>query len=45
MNKLIALAVLLFAVSSLSACNTVSGIGKDTQAAGKAIEKTAEGNK
>ncbi|MDR2014197.1 MAG: entericidin A/B family lipoprotein [Azoarcus sp.] len=29
-------------VSGLSACNTVQGVGKDIQAGGKAIEKSAK---
>lgn len=45
MKKLIALGALLFAVLSLNACNTISGVGKDVQSAGKGIEKSAEENK
>jgi predicted small secreted protein len=29
-------------MASLSACNTVEGVGEDTQEAGEAIEETAE---
>ena len=29
-------------VLSLTACNTMAGVGKDTQAAGEKIEKEAE---
>ncbi len=32
-------------VGGLSACNTISGAGKDIKSGGKAIEKTAEANK
>ncbi len=32
---------LLLAVLSLTACNTVQGIGKDIEKGGKAIEKAA----
>lgn len=36
--------VLIAAAAALSAaaCNTISGMGKDTQAAGKAVTDTAE---
>lgn len=36
--------VLLAAAAALSvaACNTVAGIGRDAQAAGQAVEQTAE---
>jgi len=37
---LVILAVALF----LSACNTVNGIGKDLESAGKAVQKTSEKN-
>lgn len=32
----------LAAVFTLSACNTVQGVGKDIQKAGEAIEKSSE---
>ena len=32
----------LVSVLALSACNTVSGAGKDVSSAGKAVTKTAE---
>ena len=35
-------ALLLFAVLSLSACNTASGLGKDVEAAGETLSDTAE---
>lgn len=37
-----ALIAVLAAAFALSACNTMEGVGKDTQAAGKKIEKEAE---
>lgn len=40
-SPLIALAALVGAVS-LGACNTVEGVGEDVQAAGQAVEQTAE---
>lgn len=40
-TPLIALAA-LFAAGSLAACNTVEGAGEDVQAAGQAIEQTAQ---
>lgn len=36
-----ALVILVMALS-LSACNTVKGIGKDIESAGKAVQKTSE---
>ncbi|HEV2530462.1 entericidin A/B family lipoprotein [Phenylobacterium sp.] len=41
MRKLIVLAAAAAAVL-VAACNTVSGVGKDVQAAGKAVSTTAE---
>ena len=41
MRKLIVLAAAAAALM-VSACNTVSGLGKDAEAAGKAITGTAE---
>jgi predicted small secreted protein len=38
---LIAFAALVGA-TSLAACNTVEGVGEDVQAAGQAVEETAE---
>ena len=43
MKKLI-LAV-LSAAFLLTGCNTMEGIGEDTQAAGRSLEKSAERNK
>ncbi len=37
-----ALVAVLVGAFVLSACNTMEGVGKDTQAAGKKIEKEAE---
>jgi entericidin B len=42
MKKLIALMVGAFI---LAGCNTMAGIGEDTQAAGKKLENSAERNK
>jgi entericidin B len=39
-SPLIALALL--GAASLAACNTVEGVGEDVQAAGQAVEETAE---
>jgi predicted small secreted protein len=36
------LVALAFAVTGLSACNTVSGVGRDLQAAGRAMTSAAE---
>jgi predicted small secreted protein len=43
MKKLIAL--LLGASFLLAGCNTIAGVGEDTQAAGKKLENSAERNK
>jgi predicted small secreted protein len=37
--------LLLLAMSALSACNTISGMGKDVEAAGQATSDTAEKTK
>ncbi|HZH26915.1 MAG TPA: entericidin A/B family lipoprotein [Azospirillaceae bacterium] len=37
-----AIAAVLFLATSLGACNTVEGFGRDTQAAGRAVSKTAQ---
>ena len=44
MRKLL-LAVMLAAPLLASACNTISGLGKDVGAVGTAVSKTAEENK
>lgn len=36
------LLVIVFAVSSLSACNTVRGIGRDVEKTGQAMQKGAD---
>jgi predicted small secreted protein len=42
----IALAAIAFMLAaSAAACNTVEGVGQDTQAAGEAIEDAADDNK
>lgn len=40
-SPLIALAALIGA-ASLSACNTVQGVGEDVEAAGQAVDEAAE---
>ena len=43
MKRLIALMLLaLFSIGSLSACNTVAGVGKDVEKVGDKIEDKAE---
>lgn len=42
MRPIINVSLALAAVLALSACNTVSGAGKDVSSAGKAVTKTAE---
>jgi len=42
MKKLI---VILAAVFTLAACNTISGVGKDIEAAGSAVDKAATDTK
>ncbi len=43
MKKVIAL--ILGAAFLLAGCNTIAGVGEDTQAAGKKLENSAERNK
>jgi entericidin B len=43
--KLCSIVVLAFSALALSACNTIEGMGKDIQAGGQAIERSAEQNK
>ena len=45
MYRKILYAVLTIFMFMLSACNTVSGAGKDIQKGGEAIENSAEDNK
>ncbi|ARO87561.1 entericidin, EcnA/B family [Nitrosospira lacus] len=40
--KMLSVMVALIAVFQLSACNTLSGMGKDIQKGGEAIEKSAK---
>lgn len=40
--KTLLVALLGISVLSLTACNTVAGAGKDTQAAGRAVENAAD---
>lgn len=40
--KLVAAALLLCAAGTLSACNTISGVGDDVGAVGSGISKTAD---
>ena len=42
MKKLI---VVIIGVMFLAGCNTMAGVGQDTQAAGKKLEHSAEKNK
>jgi predicted small secreted protein len=46
MTKLISAALAAgIALATLSACNTVEGMGKDIKSAGKTVEKTANNAK
>jgi predicted small secreted protein len=45
MKKLITLFTVIFTLSSLTACNTISGIGKDVAGAGKAVSSVADDTK
>ncbi len=40
--KILTMMISLIAVIQLSACNTLSGVGKDVQKGGEAIEKSAD---
>lgn len=40
--KIISVCLFVLSVFSLSACNTIEGLGKDIKAGGAAIERTAE---
>ncbi|MBX9494901.1 entericidin A/B family lipoprotein [Yersinia enterocolitica] len=42
LKKSITIIFSLLVISSLSACNTTKGVGKDVQSAGSAIERSAE---
>lgn len=39
--KILTLMIALITIIQLSACNTLSGVGKDVQKGGQAIEKSA----
>ncbi len=43
--RALGLAAVLGLVPALTACNTISGAGQDVEAAGQAIEKSAEETK
>lgn len=45
MKRALIIASLALAALSVTACNTVEGVGKDIKSAGKAIEKSANGAK
>lgn len=42
MTRRVRIAVTLIATLGLTACNTVSGAGKDMSSAGKAVTRTAD---
>ena len=42
MKKLL---VLIVAVIAVAGCNTISGVGQDVEAAGKAVDKAAQDTK
>lgn len=43
MKRLIALMLLaIFSMGTLSACNTIAGVGEDLQAGGEKVEEKAE---
>ena len=42
MNKWLAVLAAMLMMGSLSACNTVEGVGKDIKKGGEAIEKAAK---
>ncbi|HVO90014.1 MAG TPA: entericidin A/B family lipoprotein [Casimicrobiaceae bacterium] len=44
-RRLLALALLGAFASTIAACNTIEGVGKDVKATGEAVEKAAEKNK
>ncbi|HAD30371.1 MULTISPECIES: entericidin A/B family lipoprotein [unclassified Methylophaga] len=43
--KITAVFLSLFFIFGLAACNTIGGIGEDVEAAGGAVEESAEENK
>ena len=44
-KQMFALAVILASLTTLTACNTMEGAGKDTKKAGEKIENAADRNK
>lgn len=42
MKKLVYILFVIVSVASLSACNTIHGVGKDIEKGGQAIEKAAK---
>jgi predicted small secreted protein len=42
MKKLVSILLLVSFALSLSACNTIEGVGKDVQKAGEAVEDAAK---
>lgn len=45
MKRLTALMLLaMFSIATLTACNTVQGVGKDVQKAGEAVEDAGQNN-
>jgi predicted small secreted protein len=45
MRRLAFTAIAALVALSLTACNTIEGVGKDVKAAGGAVEKTAKDSK
>ncbi|MGB3222916.1 MAG: entericidin A/B family lipoprotein [Desulforhopalus sp.] len=45
MRKILYTLIIFTMVSVLAGCNTMSGIGQDVEAAGDAVEESAEKNK
>lgn len=43
--ELLLLSLLAFALSGVSGCSTIEGMGKDVQKGGEAIERAADRNK
>lgn len=43
MNNILMVAMLVFGLLAVSACNTVEGIGKDLEAAGETLQNTSKG--
>ncbi len=45
MRNLLYSLIIFFSIGMLAGCNTMSGVGEDIEAAGDAIEDSAEKNK